>query len=303
MILRTLTLAAAAQGLVFTTSRPRTRLQAEKPAWADAVKDEAVAEDVVADSPSLFDFFGGASVNSEAAKALKEEMRKMTATVDAAVADARKAQQQYAQAVNNAERAEKAAVQREERAIKATNAAKEAASQLRGPPPAAELERAKVEGEAEAEEQIAACKAREAAAFERTAKLIEQRESDVKKASEENRALLAAAETEKNRAERAQRAAEQRRDAAIKQANSIADSSVKRAEAEVQRLQNEASGTATKIDPTAAAVAGGLCGLLLCNSVGLAQLDLLGAGAGAAAMFAALDSMGSVKEKEKVEAK
>ena len=84
MILRTLALAAAAQGLVFTTSRSRTRLQAEKPAWADAVKDEAVAEDVVADSPSLFDFFGGASVNSEAAKALKEEMRKMTATVDAA---------------------------------------------------------------------------------------------------------------------------------------------------------------------------------------------------------------------------
>ena len=75
------------------------------------------------------------------------------------------------------------------------------------------------------------------------------------------------------------------------------------AEAEVQRLQNEASGTATKIDPTAAAVAGGLCGLLLCNSVGLAQLDLLGAGAGAAAMFAALDSMGSAEAKEKVEAK
>ena len=85
MILRTLTLAAAAQGLALTRSRPRTRLQAEKPAWADAVKDEAVAEDVVADSPSLFDFFGGASVNSEAAKALREEMRKMTATVDAAV--------------------------------------------------------------------------------------------------------------------------------------------------------------------------------------------------------------------------
>ena len=53
---------------------------------------------------------------------------------------------------------------------------------------------------------------------------------------------------------------------------------------------------------TAAAVAGGLCGLLLCNAVGLAQLDLLGAGAGAAAMFAALDSMGA-PEKEKVEAK
>ena len=46
MILRTLTLAAAAQGLALTRSRPRTRLQAEKPAWADAVKDEAVAEDV-----------------------------------------------------------------------------------------------------------------------------------------------------------------------------------------------------------------------------------------------------------------
>ena len=60
MILRTLALAAAAQGLALTRSRPRTRLQAEKPAWADAVKDEAVAEDVVADSPSLFDFFGGA---------------------------------------------------------------------------------------------------------------------------------------------------------------------------------------------------------------------------------------------------
>ena len=304
MILRTLALATTAYGLATTSTRPRTTaLKAEKPAWADAVKDEAVAEDVVADSPSLFDFFGGASVNSEAAKALKEEMRRMAQTVDAAVADAQKAQREYAKAVANAERAEKAAVQREERAIKATNAAKEAASQLRGPPPAAELERAKVEGEAEAEEQIAACKAREAAAFERTAKLIEQREADVKKASEENRALLAAAETEKNRAERAQRAAEQRRDAAIKQANTIADSSVKRAEAEVQRLQNEASGTATKIDPTAAAVAGGLCGLLLCNSVGLAQLDLLGAGAGAAAMFAALDSMGSAAEKEKVEAK
>ena len=43
--------------------------------------------------------------------------------------------------------------------------------------------------------------------------------------------------------------------------------------------------------------------MLLCNAVGLAQLDLLGAGAGAAAMFAALDSMGSAAEKEKVEAK
>ena len=42
--------------------------------------------------------------------------------------------------------------------------------------------------------------------------------------------------------------------------------------------------------------------MLLCNAVGLAQLDLLGAGAGAAAMFAALDSMGA-PEKEKVEAK
>ena len=77
---------------------------------------------------------------------------------------------------------------------------------------------------------------------------------------------------------------------------------MRRAEGEVECLQNEASGTATKIDPTAAAVAGGLCGLLLCNAVGLAQLDLLGAGAGAAAMFAALDSMGA-PEKEKVEAK
>ena len=116
---------------------------------------------------------------------------------------------------------------------------------------------------------------REAAAFERTAKLIEQREADVKKAVDENRALLAAAETEKNRAERAQRAAEQRRDAAIKQAKSIADSSVRRAEGEVAP-KKRASGTATKIDPTAAAVAGGLCGLLLCNAVGLAQLDCWG---------------------------
>ena len=139
MILRTLALAAAAQGLALTRSRPRTRLQAEKPAWADAVTDEAGAEDVVADSPSLFDFFGGASVNSEPAKALKEEMRRMAQTVDAAVADAQKAQREYAKAVANAERAEKAAVPREERAIKATEAAKEAASTLRGPPPAAEL--------------------------------------------------------------------------------------------------------------------------------------------------------------------
>ena len=68
-------------------------------------------------------------------------------------------------------------------------------------------------------------------------------------------------------------------------------------------LQLSVSGvTRLGVGSTAAAVAGGLCGLLLCNAVGLAQLDLLGAGAGAAAMFAALDSMGA-PEKEKVEAK
>ena len=221
MILRTLTLAAAAQGLVFTTSRPRTRLQAEKPAWADAVKDEAVAEDVVADSPSLFDFFGGASVNSEAAKALKEEMRKMTAKVDEAVADARKAQQQYAQAVNNADaprrppssgKKEPSRPRRRPRRRPSSCAARrplrtrEGESRRRGRGGRADR---RLQGE-------------EAAAFERTAKLIEQREADVKKAVDENRALLAAAETEKN----GRKSPEGRgaaADAAIKQAKSIAD--------------------------------------------------------------------------------
>ena len=113
-----------------------THAAAGRPAWADAVKDEAVAEDVVADSPSLFDFWRR-FVGSEAAKALKEEMRKMTATVDAAVADARKAQQQYAQAVNTRNAPKGRGPARGAR-HQGHEAAKEAASQLRAarrPPP------------------------------------------------------------------------------------------------------------------------------------------------------------------------
>lgn len=294
MIVRSLVLATAVHGLTTPAARPRaktTARHAAKPAWADAVKDETIVEDVVPpDSPSLFEFFGGASVNSAAAKTLKAEMKAMAAKMDAAVADALTAQKDYARAVASAARAETAARQREERAVKAAEVCKAAAQQLRGAPPAAELERAKVEGEAESEEQIAACKVREAAALERTATLIAQREEDVKKAAEENRALLLSAETETGRAARAQKEAEQRRDAAIAQARNLADSSVARAEAEVARLKSEASGPATKVDPAAAAVAGGLCGLLLCNAVGLSQLDLIGASAGAFAMFAAMEA-------------
>ena len=56
MILRTLALAAAAQGLRFHDEEATHALQAEKPAWADAVKDEASIRrrQRIADSPSLF---------------------------------------------------------------------------------------------------------------------------------------------------------------------------------------------------------------------------------------------------------
>ena len=100
---------------------------------------------------------------------------------------------------------------------------------------------------------------------------------------------VASAEADRDKALAEQRVAEERRTFAISEAAASVDASIQRVEASLERAARDRRARPAP-EPAAQALAGGLCGLLLCDALHLDGIDLFGFLAGVGLMVAKLPS-------------
>ena len=254
------------------------------PVWAEV--DDGEVEP--AEEKNFWDIFQP-SDGSGAAAALKREARSIQQIVDeAATRCSREIRMLEAQRRKCARETEKAE-RRAEDARASVARLREEARDARGPAPKEAVAAAVAAAVAGAEAEEDEFNKRAAAARARAEEVVASRAREVEEAAAANAADVASAEADRDKALAEQRVAEERRTFAISEAAASVDASIQRVEASLERAARDRRARPAP-EPAAQALAGGLCGLLLCDALHLDGIDLFGFLAGVGLMVAKLPS-------------